>query len=68
MIGNVIKKLFGTHNDRVLKQIVPIVDEINQLEPGIRALSDAGLRGKSDEFRRRLADGETVDDVLPEAF
>ena len=68
MIGNVIKKLFGTHNDRVLKQIVPIVDEINQLEPGIRALSDAGLRGKSDEFRRRLADGETVDDLLPEAF
>ena len=61
-------KLFGSHSDRELKKITPIVDKINALEPQMKALSDAELRGKTDEFKRRLSEGETLDDLLPEAF
>ncbi len=63
-----LKKLVGDGTDRSLKQIYPIVDKVNGLEPNFKALSDEELRGKSAEFRQRLAAGETLDDMLPEAF
>ncbi|MEN6487088.1 MAG: preprotein translocase subunit SecA [Syntrophobacteraceae bacterium] len=68
MIGAVLKKIFGSQNDRNLKRIAPLVDEINQFEPAIRKLGDDGLRAKTAEFRQRLENGEPLDDLLPEAF
>ncbi|MBP8644986.1 MAG: preprotein translocase subunit SecA [Syntrophobacteraceae bacterium] len=68
MIGALLKKVFGSHNERTLKRIAPLVDEINRLEPGIRKLSDSELQAKTPEFRRRLANGQPLDDLLPEAF
>ena len=68
MIGDVLKKIFGSQNERNLKRIAPLVDEINGFEPRIRKLSDAELRGKTAEFRQRLENGEELDDLLPEAF
>ncbi len=62
------EKLLGFGPERAIKQIEPIVRRINNLEPSIQALSDAELRAKTDEFKQRLADGETLDDLLPEAF
>ena len=62
------KKIFGTQNDRELKSINPIVARINSFEPSIKPLSDAQLAGKTIEFRERLAKGETLDQILPEAF
>ena len=64
----ILDKIFGTHSQRELKKIVPIVDRIEALEDEYRALSDEQLRAKTDEFRARLAAGETEDDILPEAF
>ena len=61
-------KLFGTYSDRELKKIYPIADAIEKLEPQIEKLSDGELRAKTDEFKQRLAGGETLDDILPEAF
>jgi preprotein translocase subunit SecA len=61
-------KLFGTYSDRELKKIYPIADAIEKLEPQIEKLSDGELRAKTDEFKQRLAAGETLDDILPEAF
>ncbi len=63
-----IEKIFGTHSENELKRIYPIVDRIEALEPEMQALSDAELRDKTREFRQRLDDGETLDDILPEAF
>jgi preprotein translocase subunit SecA len=68
MIGDVLKKIFGSQNERNLKRIAPLVDDINQFEPEIRKLSDLDLRGKTAEFKQRLANGEELDDLLPEAF
>ena len=68
MIGDVLKKIFGSQNERNLKKIVPLVDEINQFEPEIRKLSDDDLKAKTPEFKQRLANGEELDDLLPEAF
>ena len=68
MVVGVLKKIFGSQNERNLKKIAPIVDEINSFEPEIRKLSDAGLRGKTAEFKQRLENGEELDDLLPEAF
>ncbi|WP_260554253.1 preprotein translocase subunit SecA [Coxiella burnetii] len=68
MLGNIIKKAFGTRNERLLKGYSKIVSRINALEPEIQALSDAGLRAKTDEFKKRLVDGEGLDALLPEAF
>jgi len=65
---SILKKIFGTKNDREIKRIWPMVERINSLEPEISALSDAGLRDKSEEFKRRLEKGETLDDILYEAF
>src|SRR5689334_20244696 len=68
VLQNIAKKVFGTQNERELKSIYPIVDRINQLEPQIKPLSDAQLQGKTAEFKQRLAKGETLDQILPEAF
>ena len=68
MVGGVLKKIFGSQNERNLKRIAPIVDEINGFEPEIRKLSDDQLRGKTAEFKQRLENGEELDDLLPEAF
>src|ERR671932_1634876 len=65
---NFLKKIVGDSNERVVKQITPLVDEIESLKDEYRALSDTQLREKTDEFRARLAEGETLDDILPEAF
>ncbi|MBR1930744.1 MAG: preprotein translocase subunit SecA [Lachnospiraceae bacterium] len=63
-----VEKIFGTHSTRELKRIMPLVDKIEELRPAMQALSDEELRGKTDEYKRRLAEGETLDDLLPEAF
>jgi len=63
-----IEKIIGSYSDRELKRIMPIVDKIESLEEEMKALSDAELRNKTQEFKKRLADGETLDDILPEAF
>ena len=63
-----ITKLFGTYSQRELKSIYPIVDKITALEPEYKALTDAQLQAKTPEFKGRLANGETLDDILPEAF
>jgi preprotein translocase subunit SecA len=67
-LGSFAKKIFGTPNDRRIKAIRPLVDRINDLEPEFQALTDEGLRDKTAEFRARLEKGETLDDLLPEAF
>ncbi|MBQ7359591.1 MAG: preprotein translocase subunit SecA [Lachnospiraceae bacterium] len=63
-----IDKVFGTHSQRELKRIMPLVDQIESLRPEMQALSDEQLRGKTIEFKNRLAKGETLDDLLPEAY
>ena len=68
MFKNLMEKIIGTYSDRELKRIMPVVDRIESLEPEIQALSDAQLRAKTDEFKRRLKEGQTLDDILPEAF
>jgi len=68
MINKMFSKIFGTHNDRELKSLMPIITEIENLEDEYRALSDEALKGKTDEFKKRLNDGQTLDDILPEAF
>lgn len=68
MALNIIGKLFGSRNDRQLKRMSRVVAQINEIEPEFKALSDEALRAKSDEFRKRLAGGESLDDLLPEAF
>ncbi|NCC04074.1 MAG: preprotein translocase subunit SecA [Proteobacteria bacterium] len=68
MITNLARKLFGSHNDRILKSQDSIVAQINALEPSFIALSDDQLRSKTAEFKDRLGKGETLDDLLPEAF
>ncbi len=65
---NLIQKVFGTHSERELKRIMPLVDKIESLRPAMQALSDEDLRNKTKEYKKRLADGETLDDLLPEAF
>ena len=64
----ILDKIFGTHSERELKRIEPIVDKIEALRPAMQALSDEELKGKTQEFKNRLAEGETLDDLLPEAF
>ena len=65
---NLIQKVFGTHSERELKRIDGIVQAIEDLRPSMLELSDAELSGKTEEFKKRLAEGETLDDLLPEAF
>lgn len=66
--GNLAKKVFGTPNDRKIKATRPLVEKINALEPEFEALSDAGLIEKTEEFKKRFAEGESLDSLLPEAF
>ncbi|MBT9517472.1 MAG: preprotein translocase subunit SecA, partial [Methyloversatilis discipulorum] len=68
MIASLFTKLFGSRNDRLLKKYRPVIARINALESELSGLSDEALTGKTAEFRQRLADGQTLDDLLPEAF
>jgi len=68
MIGSALTKIFGSKNERTLKEIQPIVNKINSFEPEIQKLSDAGLAAKTVEFKERFTNGESLDDLLPEAF
>ncbi len=68
MIGKALTKIFGSKNDRVLKQIRPIVNRINELESSVASLDDAQLAARTVEFRERIAKGEDLDAILPEAF
>ncbi|MDD2743609.1 MAG: preprotein translocase subunit SecA [Rhodocyclaceae bacterium] len=68
MISGLLKKIFGSRNDRLVKQYFQTVKRINALEPALEALTDEALRAKTDEFRQRHAQGESLDDLLPEAF
>jgi preprotein translocase subunit SecA len=68
MFEMILKKIAGTKNERDLKKIYPLVDEINELEPSVSALSDSALKEKTSEFKKRLENGETLDDILVEAF
>lgn len=65
---NLIEKVFGTHSERELKMIYPIVDKIEALRPTMQAKTDEELRDNTRIFKERLANGETLDDILPEAF
>ena len=67
MIKQVFAKVFGTHNDRELKSLNPTVDIIENLEPEYQKLTDEALKSKTTEFKERLQNGETLDDILPEA-
>ncbi len=68
MLGSITKKIFGSRNDRLIRQYNKTVDKINAYEPAMEKLSDAELQAKTAEFRSRLDSGETLDDLLPEAF
>ena len=68
MITGLLKKIFGSRNERLIKQYRRKVAQINALEPKFEALSDTELQAKTEEFRQRFAKGETLDALLPEAF
>lgn len=68
MVKWLIQKIFGTHNERVLKKLQPFVAAINELEPSVQKLSDAHLQAKTAEFKEKLRQGATLDDILIEAF
>ncbi|HUL38104.1 MAG TPA: preprotein translocase subunit SecA [Thermodesulfobacteriota bacterium] len=68
MIGSLIKKIVGSKNERELKRIQPLVDQINQWEPKVSPLSEDQLRAKTVQFKERLERGETIEEILPEAF
>ena len=63
-----LKKIFGTHSDHELKRLYPIADKIEAMSDEYAALTDEQLRAKTDEFKQRYADGESLDGLLPEAF
>ncbi|WP_028585532.1 preprotein translocase subunit SecA [Desulfogranum mediterraneum] len=68
MVGKVLTKIFGSKNDRIIKQLRQTVNQINELEPTVEVLTDEELAGKTDEFRSRLEQGASLDELLPEAF
>ena len=68
MFGNVLKGVFGSKNERELKKVQPLVEEINRLEPDFQALSDAQLQAKTGEFKERLSKGESLEELLSETF
>src|SRR5262249_60645655 len=68
MIGAVARKLFGSSNDRRIRAYRPRVDEINALEGELEALSDEALRARTDEFKKQLAEGQSLEDILVPAF
>ncbi len=65
---NIVEKIFGTHSERELRRITSLVDGIEALRPDMQALSDEALREKTQEFKKRLSEGQTLDDLLPEAY
>ena len=65
---SILKKIFGTSSSKEVKRLMPIVNQIEALSEEYKALSDAELQAKTPEFKERLAKGETLDDILPEAF
>ncbi len=68
MVNKILQKIFGTKHDREMKALRPLIAQINSFEPAIQALSDQQLQAKTPEFQQRLKNGETLDDILPEAF
>ncbi|NUR52829.1 MAG: hypothetical protein HOQ29_00115, partial [Acidobacteria bacterium] len=68
LVDKVLAKIFGTENERQLKRLAPIVAGINAKEPELQALSDEPLRARTADFRLRYEQGETLDDLLPDAF
>jgi len=68
MIDFMVRKIFGTKNDRELKRIIPVVERVNSLEPSMQKLDETALKEKTGQFKQRLEQGETLDDLLPEAF
>ena len=68
MVMGLIKKVFGTHNDKELKRIQVYVDQINQLESRVQGLTDDQLRAKTGEFKEKLSQGVSLEDILPETF
>src|SRR5438034_4686412 len=68
MIDAILRKIFGTKHERDVKRMMPAVEATNALEPSVQALGDAELRAKTDELRKRLDAGASVDELLPEAF
>ena len=68
MISNIVRKVFGSRNDRVIKKYLKVADKINQLEIEFEQLSDEQLKEKTSEYKQRYQDGETLDSLLPEAF
>jgi len=68
MVGQLLAKVFGTQNDRELKRLRPLVHRVNALEPDVQSLSEEQLRAKTAEFRQRVANGESLDDLMAEAF
>ncbi len=68
MFRKIVRKVFGSRNDRLIKRMYNTVEKINALEPEVEKLSDDELRARTEEFRQRLRDGETLDDLLPEVF
>jgi preprotein translocase subunit SecA len=68
MLGNILKKILGTKNDRELKRLAILLDEVNNYEPEMMSLSDAGLKSKTSYFKEKLLKGFTLDDILTEAF
>ncbi len=68
MINTLLTKIFGSRNEREMKRLAPKVVQVNSFEPALQALTDDQLKGKTAEFKERLAKGETLDDLLPEAF
>ena len=68
MLDTIVKKFVGSKNDREVKKIEPIIQKINSLEPQTSALTNEQLQAKTAEFKQRLANGETLEQILPEAF
>ncbi|MBO4405929.1 MAG: preprotein translocase subunit SecA [Alphaproteobacteria bacterium] len=68
MLSQFLKAIFGSHNDRIVKKYFRVAAQVNELEESIEKLSDDELRGKTEEFKQRLEEDETLDDILPEAF
>jgi len=68
MIGSLLSKVFGTKNERELKRLWPLVEQVNSFEPAISGMSDTDIRNKTDEFRKNLESGGVLDSILPEAF
>ena len=64
----IFKKVIGTKNEREINRLLPVVERVNALESSVKVLSDEHLRDKTAEFRQRLSEGRTLDDILPEAF